>query len=67
MNDPETLSAILARRGDDALVVPTATCGSGRHRQRRRAWRRGPPDQLQGLSLIAAFGSAPLDEAGAGR
>lgn len=61
MNDPETLSAILARRGDDALVVADRDLRIRQASAEAASLAARSPDQLRGLSLIAAFGSGPLD------
>jgi two-component system, OmpR family, phosphate regulon sensor histidine kinase PhoR len=62
MNDPETLSAILARRGDDALVVADRDLRIQQASAEAASLAARTPEQLRGLSLIAAFGSGPLDE-----
>ncbi|MGH2489832.1 MAG: histidine kinase dimerization/phospho-acceptor domain-containing protein, partial [Candidatus Limnocylindria bacterium] len=62
MNDPETLAAILARRGDDALVVADRDLRIRQASAEAASLAARSPDQLRGLSLIAAFGSSPLDE-----
>lgn len=62
MNDPETMTAILARRGDDALVVADRDLRIRQASAEAASLASRSPDQLRGLSLIAAFGSGPLDE-----
>jgi signal transduction histidine kinase len=57
----EALSAILARRGDDGLVVTDAGLHIVEISAEAAALAERPPAELAGLSLIAAFGSAPLD------
>jgi two-component system phosphate regulon sensor histidine kinase PhoR len=58
----ETLAAILGRRGDDALVVTDTTLRIAEASAEAAAMAERSVDELRGLSLIAAFGSAPLDE-----
>lgn len=62
MNDPETLTAILARRGDDALIVTDRDLRIQGASAEAASLAARSLDELRGLSLIAAFGSAPLDE-----
>ncbi len=62
MTSAETLSAVLARRGDDALVVTDDKLRIRDASAEAAELADRPLDQLRGLSLIAAFGSAPLDE-----
>ena len=62
MNDPETLSAILARVGDDALVVVDGDLRIRQASAEAASLAARSREQLVGLSLIAAFGSASLDE-----
>ncbi|HET9498173.1 MAG TPA: ATP-binding protein [Candidatus Limnocylindria bacterium] len=64
MTDPsaETLAAVLARRGDDALVVTDANLRVVEASAEAADLADRSADELRGLSLIAAFGSAPLDE-----
>jgi two-component system phosphate regulon sensor histidine kinase PhoR len=62
VNDPETLTAILARRGDDALVVADQDLRIRQASAEAASLASRSPEQLRGLSLIAAFGSGPLDE-----
>jgi two-component system phosphate regulon sensor histidine kinase PhoR len=58
----ETLAAVLARRGDDALIVTDSLLRIREASAEAAALADRPIDSLRGLSLIAAFGSAPLDE-----
>ncbi len=58
----ETLAAVLSRRGDDALVVTDATLRVVEASAEAADLAERTTGELQGLSLIAAFGSAPLDE-----
>jgi two-component system phosphate regulon sensor histidine kinase PhoR len=58
----ETLEAVLARRGDDALIVTDAALRVADASAEAADLAERVPDELHGLSLIAAFGSAPLDE-----
>jgi two-component system phosphate regulon sensor histidine kinase PhoR len=58
----ETLAAVLGRRGDDALVVTDATLRVRQVSAEAADLADRSPPELIGLSLIAAFGSAPLDE-----
>ncbi|HJT64111.1 MAG TPA: ATP-binding protein [Candidatus Limnocylindria bacterium] len=64
MTDPsaETLAAVLALRGDDALVVTDGTLRVVEVSAEAADLAERSVDELRGLSLIAAFGSAPLDE-----
>jgi len=62
MNDPETLTAILAREGDDALVVVDRDLRIREASAEAASLAARSREQLGGLSLIAAFGSASLDE-----
>ncbi len=62
MTSAETLSAVLARRGDDALVVIDDRLRIRDASAEAAALADRTLEQLRGLSLIAAFGSAPLDE-----
>jgi two-component system phosphate regulon sensor histidine kinase PhoR len=62
VNDPETLTAILARRGDDALVVADQDLRIRQASAEAASLASRSPEELRGLSLIAAFGSGPLDE-----
>lgn len=62
MNDQETLSAILARRGDDALIVADRDLRIRQASAEAASLAARSPEQMRGLSLIAAFGSGPLDE-----
>jgi two-component system phosphate regulon sensor histidine kinase PhoR len=62
MNDPETLTAILARGGDDALVVVDGDLRIRQASAEAASLAARSREQLDGLSLIAAFGSASLDE-----
>jgi two-component system phosphate regulon sensor histidine kinase PhoR len=58
----EALAAVLARRGDDALVVTDPALRVADASAEAADLADRSPDELRGLSLIAAFGSAPLDE-----
>jgi two-component system phosphate regulon sensor histidine kinase PhoR len=62
MKDPETLTAILAREGDDALVVVDRDLRIREASAEAASLAARSREQLGGLSLIAAFGSASLDE-----
>jgi two-component system phosphate regulon sensor histidine kinase PhoR len=62
MNDPETLTAILARGGDDALIVVDGDLRIRQASAEAASLAARSREQLGGLSLIAAFGSASLDE-----
>ncbi|HEX9739110.1 MAG TPA: ATP-binding protein [Candidatus Limnocylindria bacterium] len=62
MNDPETLTAILARGGDDALVVVDGDLRIRQASAEAASLAARSREQLGGLSLIAAFGSASLDD-----
>jgi len=62
MNDPETLTAILAHGGDDALVVVDGDLRIQQASAEAASLAARSREQLVGLSLIAAFGSASLDE-----
>jgi two-component system phosphate regulon sensor histidine kinase PhoR len=62
MNDPETLTAILAREGDDALVVVDGDLRIREASAEAASLAARSRERLSGLSLIAAFGSASLDE-----
>jgi two-component system phosphate regulon sensor histidine kinase PhoR len=58
----EPWAAVLARRGDDALVVTDAALRVLQASEEAADLADRSRDELQGLSLIAAFGSAQLDE-----
>jgi two-component system phosphate regulon sensor histidine kinase PhoR len=58
----ESLAAVLAHRGDDALVVTDAALRVAEASAEAGDLAERSPEDLRGLSLIAAFGSAPLDE-----
>ncbi|RPH36418.1 MAG: hypothetical protein EHM90_02030, partial [Chloroflexi bacterium] len=62
MTSAETLSAVLARRGDDALIVIDDQLRIRDASAEAAALADRTVEQLRGLSLIAAFGSTPLDE-----
>jgi two-component system, OmpR family, phosphate regulon sensor histidine kinase PhoR len=58
----ETLSAVLGRRGDDALIVTDDQLRVRDVSAEAAVLADRPVDRLRGLSLIAAFGSTQLDE-----
>ena len=58
----ETLEAILSRTGDDALVVTDAQLLVRAASAEAAALAERTTGELAGMSLIAAFGSAQLDE-----
>lgn len=58
----EALDAILARRGDDAVVLTDASLRVVEASAEAGSLAERTVAELRGLSLIAAFGSAPLDE-----
>jgi two-component system phosphate regulon sensor histidine kinase PhoR len=58
----EPWAAVLGRRGDDALVVIDAALRVVQASAEAADLADRPREALPGLSLIAAFGSAPLDE-----
>ncbi|MGH2462878.1 MAG: sensor histidine kinase [Candidatus Limnocylindria bacterium] len=62
MNDPETLATILARHGDDALVVTDGDLRIREASAEAASLADRSREELRGLSLIAGLGSAPLDE-----
>jgi two-component system phosphate regulon sensor histidine kinase PhoR len=62
MNDPETLTAILTREGDDAFVVVNGDLTIRQVSAEAARLAARSREQLGSLSLIAAFGSASLDE-----
>lgn len=64
MSGPSTelVAAVLARRGDDALVATDAGLRIVDASAEAAALAERGAEELQGMSLIAAFGSAPLDE-----
>ena len=64
MSDPtpaEAFSALLARRGDDVVVLVDELLRITDAGAEAGALADRDPDQLRGMSLIAAFGSASLD------
>jgi len=64
MNQGETLAAILSRHGDDALIVTDGHLRIREASAEAASLAERPREQMRGLSLIAALGSAPLDELG---
>jgi two-component system phosphate regulon sensor histidine kinase PhoR len=60
--DTETLQAILARTGDDALVVTDGQLLVRVASSEAAGLAERTTEDLRGMSLIAAFGSAHLDE-----
>jgi two-component system phosphate regulon sensor histidine kinase PhoR len=60
--ETETLAAVLGRRGDDALIVVDGSLRVTQASAEAEALADRAPGELAGLSLIAAFGSAPLDD-----
>jgi two-component system phosphate regulon sensor histidine kinase PhoR len=58
----ELVAAVLARRGDDAMVTTDASLRIVDASAEAGALAERPAEDLRGMSLIAAFGSAPLDE-----
>ena len=64
MTDPtqaEAFAALLARRGDDLVILVDDFLRIAQAGTEAGALAERDPDQLRWMSLIAAFGSAPLD------
>lgn len=64
MTDPtqaEAFAALLARRGDDLVILVDDFLRIAEAGPEAGMLADRDPDQLRGMSLIAAFGSAPLD------
>ncbi len=63
MTDADLLAALFGRAGEDALAVVDDQLRIQRASTEAAELAERPVDQLAGMSLIAAFGSAALDEA----
>ncbi len=64
MTDPtqaEAFAALLGRRGDDLVILVDDFLRIAQAGPEAGMLAERDPDQLRGMSLIAAFGSAPLD------
>ncbi len=64
MNDPTAAAAfesLLSRRGGDLLILVDDSLRVVRAGPEAAALAERPLESLAGMSLIAAFGSAPLD------